>query len=71
MPHDFAGTWDTSDTLLAGNGDKNPAGLSHFDLYVRDPLGSGGTDLPEPGNLALVGLALAALAFATKRRRTH
>lgn len=63
----FFGTYDVSNTLRVGgrNGDKNPAGLSHISIWVRDP---GATlEVPEPGMLGLLGVALFGIGLARKR----
>lgn len=59
----FSGTWDMSKTLL-NNGGK-AAALSHVDLYVRDPNVTV-TKVPEPGTLALLGIAFGGMLY---RRR--
>ena len=58
----FFGTYDTSDTLVAGQGG---AGFSHASIWARDP--GGGFTVPEPGTLGLLGIAL--LGFGVARRR--
>jgi len=55
--YNWGGTYDVSNTLL-------PAGISHIDIYARDP-GSNG-QLPEPSSLALIGLGLIGLARIRK-----
>lgn len=57
----WGGSYDVSKTL-------KPAGMSHIDLYARDPGGSP-TVIPEPGTLALLGLALFGLAAVRKSVR--
>lgn len=57
--YNWGGSYDVSRTLT-------PAGISHIDLYARDP-GSSITVVPEPGTLALLGLAL--FGFAATRRK--
>ncbi|WP_163835961.1 hypothetical protein [Spartinivicinus ruber] len=51
----FAGTWDTSNTLINKGG--NPAGLSNISLWARDPI----IDIPTPSTLGLLMLSLALL----------
>lgn len=65
------GTYDVSGTLRAGGKDglKNPAGLSHITVWARDPA-SPETSVPEPGTLALLGIA-AIGALGASRRRTR
>lgn len=59
----FTGSWDMSTTLLNGGG---KAGfLSHVDLYARDP--NGGSAVPEPGILALLGGAMMSGIFLRRR----
>ncbi|MCB1954603.1 MAG: PEP-CTERM sorting domain-containing protein [Rhodocyclaceae bacterium] len=63
----FAGTWDTTRTLLNcnvnGQGVEkcNAAGISHVTLWARDPGGS--SDVPEPQTLWLAGAALISCAL--------
>lgn len=62
------GSYDTRNTLRTSNG-KNPAGISHISLWARDPFfNDSELTVPEPGTLALVGLAFAGLAFSRRRR---
>lgn len=66
------GTYDVSGTLRAGGKDglKNPAGLSHISLWVRDPAATvqtTTTQVPEPSTLALLGVSAAAL-IRTRRK---
>jgi hypothetical protein len=73
----LSGTWssDTPDSYCATGGQfegKNCAGfaLSHISLYGRlVPNGGGGGKIPEPGSLALLGLGLAGLALARRRKQ--
>ena len=62
----FFGTYDTRTTLRAGGADgcKNPAGLSHISIWVRDP-GPGGS-VPEPATLVLFGIAALGVAAVRK-----
>jgi hypothetical protein len=54
-----SGTWEFFN--IGGTG----GGLSHLVLYASGD----GTSVPEPGTLALLGLGLAGLGFAKRRRR--
>jgi hypothetical protein len=54
-----SGNWEFFNT--GGRG----GGLSHLVLYANGER----TDVPEPGTLALLGLGLAGMGFATRRRR--
>lgn len=53
------------------NGGGNSAGLSHISFYDTgaDVGGSPPQEIPEPGTLGLLGLAMAGAAFTARRRR--
>jgi Domain of unknown function (DUF4114)/PEP-CTERM motif len=67
LPGQNAGVWGSSSFVLAwedtvyGNSDKD---FNDLVLYVESVTG-----IPEPGTLALVGLSLAGLGFAARRRK--
>jgi len=64
-PYSFTGTWNTDDFR---NQNDQAQAVSHISIWARDPAPTEVNQVPEPGSLALVGLSLAALAFAGKRR---
>ena len=61
-PASGTGTWDIN---FLNNGGNVPD-LSHFSLYVR---GGEPTKVPEPATLALFGLGLVSISFASALRR--
>jgi len=65
--YNFYGTFNTGNTLINDNGKaSNPAGLSHISIWARDP-GLTPNNVPEPGSLALLGVAMFGVAFARRR----
>lgn len=64
----WSGTYDVSNTIRTGgqDGTKNPAGLSHISLWVRDPAAV--NDIPEPTTIALLGLGLLGICVAGRRK---
>lgn len=64
----WEGTYDLTGTLRTGGKDglKNPAGLSHITVWARDPAAA--TSVPEPGTLALLGVAAFGALSASRRR---
>jgi hypothetical protein len=60
---EFAGTWDMSSTLINNGG--QPAGLSNYSLYGRDP--TGGVSVPAPATIGLIGLSLVLMRLFRRR----
>lgn len=64
--YNFYGTFNTGDTLINDNGNaSSPAGLSHISIWARDPSATPNS-VPEPGTLALLGVAMFGVAFARR-----
>lgn len=64
VPNSFTGTWSTTDFRNQNN---NMQGISDFSVWARDPF-SEESQIPEPGSLALTGIALFGLGALRRRR---
>lgn len=63
-PYDFTGTWKTTDFT---NNQGRVQGLSHLEIWARDP--DGDQTIPEPASLALLGLGFAALGLSRRKNK--
>lgn len=63
-PYDFSGTWATTDFK---NDQGKVQGLSHLEIWARDP--DGDQTIPEPASLALLGLGFAALSLSRRKNK--
>lgn len=63
-PYDFSGTWKTTDFT---NKNGNTQGLSHLEIWARDPDAT--QNIPEPASLALLGLGLAGLGLSRRKNK--
>jgi len=60
-----AAGWNGTDTIELLGFWPDGGAISHVSIWGRP-----GTNVPEPGTLGLIGLGLAGLGFATRRRRS-
>lgn len=63
-PYNFTGTWKTTDFT---NQNGNLQGLSHLEIWARDPDATQG--IPEPVSLALFGLGLVGLGLSRRKNK--
>lgn len=63
--YNFTGTFNTNDFL---NNQGRPQGISHMNLWARDPINTV-TEVPEPGTLAMFGLGLIGLSLGRQIKR--